>query len=206
MSRQFDAARWVVASHNQGKITEIADLFCPLGISVVGAAGFGLVAPDETGTTFAANAQIKSMSVATSINEPALADDSGLVVEALDGEPGIYSARWAGPQGDFFGAMHRVQRELLSRNAIVPERRRAHFVSALALGWPDGYCEVFEGMVGGHIVWPPRGDEGFGYDSIFQPTGYSLTFGEMKPSSKKKISHRTIAFFKLLDACFSAHA
>ncbi len=206
MPRQFDAARLIVASHNPGKITEIADLICPLGISVVGAAGLGLVPPDETGTTFAANAQIKSMFAATSINEPALADDSGLVVEALDGEPGIYSARWAGPQCDFLGAMHRVQRELLSRKAIVPERRRAHFVSALALGWPDGHCEVYEGIVRGHIVWPPRGNEGFGYDPIFRPSGYSLTFGEMKPSDKKKISHRTIAFSKLLDACFSANA
>ena len=204
MARRFDAPRLIVASHNPGKVGEIAALLAALDIAVASAAELGLVAPEETGATFAANARLKAAAAASAAGAPALADDSGLVVEALDGAPGIYSARWAGPDGDFTAAMGRVERELEQRGAAMPARRRAHFVAALALCWPDGHCEVFEGEVPGRLVWPPRGAKGFGYDAMFQPDGHNITFGEMEATRKLAMNHRADAFTKLLDACFRA--
>ncbi len=204
MARRFDAPRLIVASHNPGKVREIAELLAPLGIAAVSAAELGLSAPEETGETFAANAELKARAAMSAAGEPALADDSGLVVEALDGAPGIYSARWAGADGDFAAAMRRVERELGQRGATAPARRRAHFVAALALCWPDDHREVFEGRVDGRLVWPPRGAKGFGYDPIFQPDGHDVTFGEMEATRKLAMSHRADAFAQLLDACFTA--
>jgi XTP/dITP diphosphohydrolase len=185
-------------------VREIAELLAPLGIAAVSAAELGLSAPEETGETFAANAELKARAAMSAAGEPALADDSGLVIEALDGAPGIYSARWAGAAGDFAAAMCRVERELGQRGATAPARRRAHFVAALALCWPDDHREVFEGRVDGRLVWPPRGAKGFGYDPIFQPDGHDVTFGEMEATRKLAMSHRADAFAQLLDACFTA--
>lgn len=193
MRRELFGARLVIASHNAGKVREIAELLSPFSLDVVSAAGLGLPEPAETGTTFAANAEIKALASAIGSGQPSLADDSGLAVAALDGEPGIYSARWAGPDKDFGLAMRRVQ-ERLDGN---PDRRAA-FVCALALAWPDGEVEVFEGRVEGEVVWPPRGDQGFGYDPIFVPAGDSRTFGEMAPAEKHAISHRARAFAQLV--------
>jgi XTP/dITP diphosphohydrolase len=197
--RLFDSERLVLASHNAGKLREIADLMAPYGIQVVSAATLGLPEPEETGTTFVANAELKARAAAEASGLPALADDSGLAVEALDGAPGIYSARWAGPTRDFAVAMARVQRELEARGAM---DRRACFVAALTLCWPDGHCESFEGRVHGTLTWPPRGNRGFGYDPIFVPDGYRETFGEMDPALKHAISHRAEAFRMLEAACF----
>jgi len=204
VARRFDAPRLIVASHNSGKVCEIGELLAPLGIAAVSAAELGLSAPEETGETFAANAELKARAAMSAAGEPALADDSGLVVEALDGAPGIYSARWAGADGDFAAAMRRVERELRQRGATAPPRRRAHFVAALALCWPDDHREVFEGRIDGRLVWPPRGAKGFGYDPIFQPDGHDVTFGEMEATRKLAMSHRADAFSQLLDACFTA--
>lgn len=195
-ARRFDGSRLVVASHNPGKVREIADLVAPLGVDTVSAGALGLPEPDETEDSFIGNAALKARAAATAADLPALADDSGLVVPALDGAPGIYSARWAGPDKDFGLAMARVQEELGDKD------RAAHFVCALSLAWPDGHCENFQGKVFGQLVWPPRGDKGFGYDPIFQPEGHSITFGEMDPASKHAMSHRARAFQQLLDACF----
>lgn len=200
--RLFTGGRLLVASHNAGKVREIADLVRRLGIEVVSAAELGLPEPEETGTSFEENAALKARAGAQAGGLPALADDSGLAVDALDGAPGIYSARWAGPERDFAAAMARVEDELRRRGAEAPAGRRAHFVCALALAWPDGHCEVFTGRVFGRLVWPPRGEKGFGYDPIFLPEGHDLTFGEMEPDAKHAISHRAEAFGKLLDACF----
>ncbi|MGH6932556.1 MAG: RdgB/HAM1 family non-canonical purine NTP pyrophosphatase [Dongiaceae bacterium] len=196
--RQFTDRRLVVASHNAGKVHEIAELLAPYSIEVVSAASLGLSQPEETGATFGANAELKARAAAAAARMPALADDSGLVVEALDGSPGIYSARWAGPAKDFRIAMERIQHELTARNAT---DRRAHFVAALALCWPDGHCENFEGRVDGTLTWPPRGSHGFGYDPIFVPLHHSMTFGEMAPALKHAISHRADAFRQLTNAC-----
>jgi len=185
----------VVASHNPGKVREIKDLLAPLGIETKGAAELGLNEPEETGATFAANAELKACAAADTSGLPALADDSGLVVAALDGAPGIYSARWAGQPKDFSHAMARVERELKERGAA---DRSAKFVCALALAEPNGTCEIFEGEVHGHIVFPPRGTHGFGYDPIFVADGMSQTFGEIDPSVKHGMSHRARAFAKLL--------
>jgi len=195
--RTFTGGRLVIASHNQGKVREIADLLAPFGADVVSAGTLGLPEPDETGTTFIANALLKAEAAAKGAGLPALADDSGLAVDALDGAPGIYSARWAGPGKDFGLAMRKVE-EALGGAQNAPAR----FVCALALCWPDGQSAVFEGVVEGHLVFPPRGTMGFGYDPIFVPDGHTVTFGEMPPDAKHAISHRADAFRKLVAACF----
>ncbi|MFL5258847.1 MAG: RdgB/HAM1 family non-canonical purine NTP pyrophosphatase [Hyphomicrobiales bacterium] len=174
----------------------MAELLSPSGIEAVSAEAIGLVEPEETGDTFAANAELKARAAAEASGLPAFADDSGLVVEALGGEPGICSARWAGPSKDFGAAMRRVA-ERLGGDCI---GQRAHFVSALAVAWPDGRIETFEGRVDGTLTWPPRGDKGFGYDPIFLPEGSDQTFGEMEPHAKHALSHRARAFEKLANA------
>jgi XTP/dITP diphosphohydrolase len=198
--RRFAGPQLVIASHNAGKAREIAELLAPYGVEVIPAARLNLAEPEETETTFVGNAELKARAAAAAAGLPALADDSGLVVPALDGAPGIYSARWAGPTKDFSIAMTRVQRELEARNTA---DRRAHFVAALSLCWPDGHCESFEGRVDGRLVWPPRGSKGFGYDPMFVPDGHDTTFGEMEPAAKHAISHRADAFRKLTAACFT---
>jgi XTP/dITP diphosphohydrolase len=187
----------VVASHNPGKVREIGELLRPRGFRPVSASELKLPEPEETGATFIENATIKASAAALAAKLPALADDSGLVVPALGGAPGIHSARWAGPERDFAAAMRRVQSEL----GDTPDRR-AHFICALALAWPDGHVETFEGRVDGTLVWPPRGTRGFGYDPMFLPEGGDLTFGEMEPMAKHAISHRARAFAKLVEQCF----
>ena len=198
MARRFSGGRLVIASHNPGKRQEIADLLAPFSVDCLGAADLGLPEPDETGGTFQANAELKALAAARAANLPALADDSGLVVDALGGAPGVFSARWAGPKKDFAMAMQRVERQL-GHDAD----RKAHFVSVLSLAWPDGHVESFEGQVQGLLVWPPRGNRGFGYDPMFLPDGRSQTFGEMDPQGKHQISHRAEAFRRLVDTCFA---
>lgn len=198
--RKLAAGRLVIASHNEGKVREIRALLQPYGIEPVSAGSLGLPEPPETGTTFVANAEIKARSAADLSGLPALADDSGLAVEALNGEPGIYSARWAGELKDFALAMRLVHDRMA---AAGPDAGHdAHFVCALSLCWPDGHIESFEGRVDGLIAWPPRGDNGFGYDPIFQPIGHDVTFGEMEPDAKHAMSHRADAFRKLVAAVF----
>jgi len=186
----------VIASHNPGKVREILELLAPLGFDVKGAGELGLPEPEETGHTFAENAVLKAVAAADATGLPALADDSGLAVAALHGAPGIYSARWAGPDKNFAAAMARVEREL--DNAL-PQDRSARFVCALALAEPGGDVQVFEGDVRGHLTFPPRGTRGFGYDPIFVADGMSETFGELEPAHKHAISHRARAFAKLKD-------
>jgi XTP/dITP diphosphohydrolase len=198
--RRFAGPKLVIASHNAGKAREIAALLAPFGVEVISAAKLGLPEPEETETTFIGNAELKARAAAERSGLPALADDSGLVVPALDGAPGIYSARWAGERRDFSIAMARVQRELAAGNA---DDRRAHFIAVLSLCWPDGHCESFQGRVDGRLAWPPRGDKGFGYDPMFAPDGHDITFGEMEPAAKHAISHRADAFRKLTAACFA---
>ena len=195
MARPFTGNRLVVASHNQGKIEEISALLVPFAIDAVSAGTLGLAEPEENGDSFEANAALKAKAAADASGLSALADDSGLVVPALNGAPGIYSARWAGPAKDFGAAMQRVHRELGGRD------RSAIFVAVLALAWPDGGMELFRGEVPGSLVWPPRGERGFGYDPMFVPEGGSETFGEMEPAEKHKISHRACAFAKLVEGC-----
>ncbi|SRR5258708_11729805 len=199
MGRVFAGDRLVIATHNRGKLREIAELLTPCGVTVLSAGRLGLPEPDETGATFEANAALKAREAAGAAKLPALADDSGLVVPALGGEPGIYSARWAGPGKDFLVAMRRVEAALAGRTD-----RRASFVAALALAWPDGDLESFRGEVHGTLIWPPRGERGFGYDPMFLPSGRALTFGEMDQSEKHRISHRAAAFRQLIAACFPA--
>jgi len=187
--------RLVVASHNPGKVAEIEALLAPYGVATVGAAALGLPEPEETGATFEENAALKAHAAAEASGLPALADDSGLVVPALGGAPGIYSARWAGPGKDFRVAMERVQR------ALGPQDRRASFVAVLALASLDGEIATFRGEVHGALVWPPRGERGFGYDPIFVPDGHDMTFGEMDLEQKHQISHRARAFVKLAAGC-----
>jgi XTP/dITP diphosphohydrolase len=201
--RRFPGGKLVVASHNAGKVREIHDLLRPFGVDAISAAELGLPEPEETGNTFVANAELKACAAAKAANLPALADDSGLVVTALDGEPGIYSARWAGPGRDFGLAMRKVQEGL---DAKAAHDRSAQFVSVLTLAWPDGHCESFEGIVAGTLVWPPRGNNGFGYDPMFVLDGYKITFGEMAPALKHALSHRAVAFRKLIDACLGPSA
>jgi XTP/dITP diphosphohydrolase len=198
----------VIATHNSGKLAEMRELLAPYGIQAQSAGELGLPEPEETGTTFAANARIKAMAAMQATGQVAFADDSGLVIEALDGAPGIHSARWAGPDKDFRAAMNRIQTLLIERGARSPEQRRAHFVAALCLAWPDGHVEDFEGRVDGIAVWPPRGDKGFGYDPLFRPDGFTRTFGEMTADEKhglppkgQGLSHRARAFVKLAQAC-----
>ncbi len=191
-------SKLVVASHNAGKVREFADLLRPFGLDVVSAAELGLPEPDETGTTFVENSLIKSRSSAQASGLVALADDSGLAVEALDGEPGIFSARWAGRDKDFNLAMEKVEAALQAHGATEAKDRRAAFICVLSLAWPDGQTQVFEGKVEGTLVWPPRGAHGFGYDPVFQADGHNITFGEMDPQEKHAISHRADAFNKML--------
>jgi XTP/dITP diphosphohydrolase len=201
----------VIATHNPGKLREMRELLSPFGIEAVSAGDLGLGEPDETGTMFSENAAIKAHAAAQTADLPAFADDSGLCVEALDGAPGLFSARWAGETKDFSAAMQRVEGELRRRGVTEPDARRAHFVSALVLAWPDGHEELFEGRVHGTLVWPPRGHRGFGYDPMFQPDGHTLTFGEMTAEEKhgvawtggggEALSHRARAFVKLAAAC-----
>lgn len=201
MARVFQGGRLVVASHNPGKVVEIAALLGPLGAEPVSAGALGLPEPDETETTYRGNALLKAHAAASASGLPALADDSGLSVDALDGAPGIYSARWCGPGKDFRVGMEAVRAAMLAAGSAQSTGR---FVCALALAWPDGHAEAFEGVVEGAIVWPPRGDRGFGYDPIFQPAGYTITFGEMDPDAKHAMSHRAAAFAQLKAACFPA--
>jgi XTP/dITP diphosphohydrolase len=206
--RRLTSDHLVIATHNPGKLAEMRELLAPYGIAAISAGELGLTEPDETGMTFTENACIKAVAVARAAKVPALADDSGLAVEALDGAPGIHSARWAGPDRNFRRAMETVEQQLRARGATTRERRRAHFVSALCLAWPDGHTAQFEARVAGTLVWPPRGDRGFGYDPMFLPDGQQRTFGEM-PSEEKHglpprgrgLSHRARAFVKLAEAC-----
>lgn len=196
MTRKFDGDTLVVASHNKGKVREIAALLGPYVARFRSAAELDLPEPEETGDSFIANAELKARAAATASGLIALSDDSGLVVPAIGGQPGIYSARWAGPGKDFAVAMERVRRELGDGD------RAAYFVSALTLAWPDGHCESVEGRVYGTLAWPPRGTNGFGYDPMFVPDGYDVTFGELDPEEKHWISHRADAFRQLVERCF----
>jgi XTP/dITP diphosphohydrolase len=200
--------RLVIATHNPGKLAEMRGLLAPYGIDAISAGDLSLDEPDETGTTFRDNARIKAQAAAIATGLPAFADDSGLAVDALGGEPGIYSARWAGPDKNFAGAMAAIEDKLKERGATAPSQRQAHFVSALSVAWPDGHVEEFEARVDGTLVWPPRGDKGFGYDPMFLPNGHERTFGEMPSDEKhglpprgKGLSHRARAFLKLAEAC-----
>jgi XTP/dITP diphosphohydrolase len=200
----------VIATHNPGKLREMRELLAPYGIATQSAGELGLPEPEETGTTFAENARIKAVAAARLSGKQAFADDSGFVVEALGGEPGIHSARWAGPDKDFRAAMNRIQTLLIARGAKTPEQRRASFIAALCLAWPDGHVEDFEGRVDGVAVWPPRGNKGFGYDPLFRPDGFDITFGQMSADEKhglppkgRGLSHRARAFMKLAEACLS---
>jgi XTP/dITP diphosphohydrolase len=200
----------VIATHNPGKLAEMRDLLAPHGVEAVSAGELGLCEPEETGDSFRANAQIKAVAAAKAARLPAFADDSGIVVDALDGAPGIFSARWAGPNKDFTVAMTRIERLLQERGATTPEQRRAHFVSALCVAWPDGHLEEVEARANGTLVWPPRGTAGFGYDPMFMPDGFQRTFGEMTSIEKHGLppfglglSHRARAFVKLAEICLA---
>ena len=210
MHRRIEG-KLVIATHNPGKLAEMRELLAPHGVEAVSAGDLGLDEPDETGKTFAANARIKAMAAAKAAKLPAFADDSGLVVDALDGAPGIYSARWAGPNKDFNDAMARVERLLRERGATAQEQRGAHFVSALCVAWPDDHLEEVEARADGSLVWPPRGNAGFGYDPIFMPDGFDRTFGEMTSIEKHGLpplglglSHRARAFVKLAEICLES--
>lgn len=198
MARRLSNTRLVVASHNPGKVREISELIAPWNLHAVSAGDLKLPEPEEIETTFVGNALLKARAAARGSGLPALADDSGLCVEALGGDPGVYSARWAGPDKDFERAMQEVHLRL---QALPNASTAAWFVCVLALAWPDGEEVAFEGRVDGNIVWPARGTKGFGYDPIFVPEGHQLTFGEMEPSAKHAMSHRARAFAKFVEAC-----
>jgi XTP/dITP diphosphohydrolase len=207
MARKL-SGRVVLATHNSGKLKEMRELLSPHGVEVVSAGELGLPEPEENGTTFEANARIKAEAAAKASNLPAFADDSGLAVEALNGAPGIYSARWAGASKNFSRAMRIVEERLHEANATTPLLRKAAFISALCVAWPDGEVVAFEGRVDGTLVWPPRGTAGFGYDPMFLPDGKTKTFGEMTaeekhglPPNGEGLSHRARAFLKLAEAC-----
>ncbi len=211
MAHRRIASRLVIATHNLGKLAELRELLAPYGIDATSAGELGLDEPEETGMSFRDNARIKAEAAATAAGLPAFADDSGLAVDALDGAPGIYSARWAGTDKNFNRAMREIEDKLSALGATTPERRRAHFVSALCVAWPDGHVEEFEGRVEGTLVWPPRGDKGFGYDPMFLPDGHARTFGEMPSEEKhglpprgKGLSHRARAFVMLANACLTS--
>jgi len=220
------SGRLVIATHNPGKLAEMRALLAPYRVEAISAGEMGLSEPEETGTTFAENARLKAEAAAKASGLPAFADDSGLVVEALDGAPGIHSARWAGPDRDFAKGMEKIEEQLRQHGATTPERRKAHFISALCVAWPDGHVDEFEGRVDGILVWPPRGPRVFGYDQMFLPDGHERTFGEMtgqekhglRPTrnqaewspvsrpdcaanEKMGLSHRARAFRKLAEAC-----
>lgn len=198
----------MIATHNPGKMREMRELLEPFNVEPVAASELGIAEPEETGTSFRENARIKAEAAAKAARLPAFSDDSGIVVDALGGAPGIHSARWAGPGKDFAAAMREIHHQLCVR-AVAPQDRSAHFISALCVAWPDGHVEEFEGRVDGTLVWPPRGDQGFGYDPMFLPDGYHVTFGEMTSAAKHGLppkglglSHRARAFLKLAEACF----
>jgi XTP/dITP diphosphohydrolase len=202
------SGKLVIATHNPGKLAEMRELLAPHGVEAVSAGELGLDEPEETGDDFRSNAAIKAVAAAKASQLPAFADDSGLAVDALDGAPGIYSARWAGPAKDFTAAMTRIERLLQERGAITQDSRRAQFVSALCVAWPDGHLEEVEARADGTLVWPPRGGAGFGYDPMFQPDGHDRTFGEMTSIEKHGLpplglglSHRARAFVKLAEIC-----
>lgn len=202
------SGKLVIATHNPGKLAEMKELLAPHGIEVVSAGALGLGEPEETGNDFRSNAAIKAIAAAQATKLPAFADDSGIVVDRLDGAPGIFSARWAGPGKDFAAAMAQIERLLQERGATTPDKRKAHFVSALCVAWPDGHLEEVEARVDGTMVWPPRGTAGFGYDPMFLPDGYDRTFGEMTSIEKHGLpplglglSHRARAFVKLAEIC-----
>jgi XTP/dITP diphosphohydrolase len=205
MKHRLLTGRLVIATHNPGKLEEMRELLAPYGVAALSAGELGIGEPEETGASFRDNARIKAQAAAKATGLPAFADDSGLVVEALDGAPGIHSARWAGPEKNFRHAMEKVESALAAHAAT---DRRAHFISALCVAWPDDHVEEFEGRVDGTLVWPPRGGKGFGYDPMFRPDGHALTFGEMDavekhglPPRGKGLSHRARAFVKLAAAC-----
>ncbi|WP_320195855.1 RdgB/HAM1 family non-canonical purine NTP pyrophosphatase [Agrobacterium rosae] len=213
--RKLETRTIVVASHNKGKIAEIADLIGPLGFSAKSAAELNFAEPDETGTTFEENAAIKALASAKASGLPALSDDSGLVIDALDGDPGVYTANWAETADgtrDFAMAMQKVEDALQARGATDPSARTCRFVSVLCLAWPDGHTEFFRGEIEGTVAWPPCGVSGFGYDPIFQPEGHETTFGEMsaeekhgwKPGDKQALSHRARAFKTFVETCLDA--
>ncbi|MFK0162775.1 RdgB/HAM1 family non-canonical purine NTP pyrophosphatase [Rhizobium sp. NPDC090279] len=213
--RKLDTKTIVVASHNAGKIQEIRDLIGPLGFAAKSAADLNFIEPDETGTTFEENATIKALASAQASGLPALSDDSGLVIDPLGGDPGVYTANWAETADgtrDFAMAMRKVETALERAGATSPESRTARFVSVLCLAWPDGHTELFRGEVEGTVVWPPRGTQGFGYDPVFQPEGYETTFGEMsaeekhdwKPGDQQALSHRARAFKVFVETCLEA--
>lgn len=197
--RKLAPGTLVLATHNPGKVREIGDLLAPFGLDVVSAGELGLPEPEETGTTFIANAELKALAAARASGKPALADDSGFCVAALDGDPGIYSARWAGPSKDFSVAMALVREKMVESGS---DDDRAWFTCALTLAWPDGHCESVEGYVHGTAVWPPRGENGFGYDPMFVPDGDTKTFGEGDGDWKHSVSHRADAFAQLVARCF----
>jgi len=211
MHRQI-TGKLVIATHNPGKLAEMCELLAPHGVEAVSAGELGLGEAEESGKTFEANARIKAVAAAQAAKLPAFADDSGLVVDALDGAPGIYSARWAGPNKDFNEAMARIERLLQERGATAPDKRKAHFVSALCVAWPDDHLEEVEARADGTLVWPPRGGAGFGYDPMFMPDGFDRTFGEMTSVEKHGLpplglglSHRARAFVKLAEICLDRH-
>ena len=204
------AGELVIATHNPGKLAELRELLAPFGIKAASAGELGLAEPDETGASFRDNARIKAQAAASAAHRAAFADDSGLVVDALGGAPGIHSARWAGPAKDFDAAMRRIENELTARGALRPDQRKAHFACALCVAWPDGHVEDFEGRIDGTLIWPPRGRQGFGYDPIFLPDGHARSFGEMSsdekhglPPAGAGLSHRARAFLKLAEACLA---
>ncbi|WP_137153857.1 RdgB/HAM1 family non-canonical purine NTP pyrophosphatase [Rhizobium sp. FKL33] len=208
--RKLDSKTIIVASHNAGKIAEINDLIGPMGFTAKSAKELNLAEPDETGTTYEENARIKALASAIASGLPALSDDSGIAIDALDGAPGVYTANWAEREDgsrDFAWAMEKVERALEEKGAIAPDQRKGRFVSVLCLAWPDGHTETFRGEVEGEIVWPPRGTAGFGYDPIFKPDGYETTFGEMtaeekhgwRPGDAEALSHRARAFKLLVE-------
>jgi XTP/dITP diphosphohydrolase len=207
MHRQI-TGRLVIATHNPGKLAEMRELLAPYGVEAMSAGELGLAEPEETGDTFEANARIKAVAAARAAKLPAFADGSGIVVDALDGAPGIYSARWAGPTKDFNAAMAQIERLIRERGATTPDKRTAHFVSALCVAWPDDHLEQVEARVNGTLIWPPRGTAGFGYDPMFMPDGFDRTFGEMTSIEKHGLpplglglSHRARAFVKLAEIC-----
>lgn len=213
--RKLDTRTIIVASHNAGKIREIRDLIGPLGFEAKSAADLNFIEPDETGTTFEENAAIKALASAKAAGLPALSDDSGLVIDALGGAPGVYTANWAEKEDgsrDFSMAMEKVETALVEKGADTPADRTARFVSVLCLAWPDGHTELFRGEIEGTVIWPPRGTQGFGYDPVFQPEGFETTFGEMsaeekhgwKPGDTQALSHRARAFKRFVETCLEA--
>ncbi len=194
--RKLKAPKLVIATHNKGKLAEMADLLGPFGLECVSAGALHVEEPDETGTTFEANAALKARHTSNATQLPALADDSGMCVTALDGDPGVFTANWAGPKRDWPRAMRMVEAALDGA-----ADRSAKFVSVLAIAWPDNHVEIFRGEVSGTLAWPPRGQRGFGYDPMFVPDGHSITFGEMDPALKHTMSHRAVAFAKFREAC-----